>query len=184
MWIWTLPTGYQDPWCSPHPDPSLHIKSSEGQKQQVVPSWCAFSPKCSEGGRSSFPASSEEELGSPCLKCPLLWPRGWRVERENNSWVFLRAPGGRPGLEDSPYGSGFGCFRDSYHMRILSLEVTGQVSEPHHAHTLCRDGGRVLSAPHWESMTRYSLTQRIFIDCLLCMRHELQQWINATCLCP
>lgn len=147
------------------PTPTRPFLSSGLRDGKLARSWCAFSPKCSEGGRSSFPASSEEELGSPCLECPLLWPRGWRVERENNSWVFLRAPGGKPRLEDSPYSSGFGCFGDSYQVRILSLEVTGQVSEPHHPHTLRRDGRQVLSAPHWESMTRYSFTQQIFIDC-------------------
>lgn len=62
---------------------SLTLPHSPVPSYQVVlwtesssQSWCAFSPKRSEGGRSSFPASSEEELGSPCLECPLLGPEG------------------------------------------------------------------------------------------------------------
>lgn len=45
-----------------HPLPILFIlKESEGQEPDSSWVMCAFSPKYSEGGRSSFLASSEEQ---------------------------------------------------------------------------------------------------------------------------
>lgn len=72
------------------------------------------------------------------------------MKRGSDKHIFLRTQGykGAGWPEDLPNGSEGWLLKDSYQLRILAPAVTGQVSEPHHPHTLCM----MVDKSEWSSL--------------------------------